>query len=334
MTETTLFLDEVYDLAKTALVKAGASETAAASVATSTWRAERDGIRSHGLMYVPIYAEHVRCGKVIGTAEPQVTHVSAGSVRVDAGYGFAHPAIDAGWEAFTSAAQANGIAALTLHNSYNCGILGHHAERLAEQGLLGLCFTHAPASVAPAGGTRPIIGTNPFALAAPDGTGNAALIIDQSISVVAKSEIVLRHKNGEKIDPSWAFDNHGNPTDDPAAALRGTMAPSGGYKGVGLGLSVEILASCLAGAALSINASPFAGTGGGPPATGQCFLAFDPRAFAGQAFYASVQELCTAIEAQEGARLPGTRRKTNRAQTEVQGVQVPAPLMDSLSALL
>ena len=93
MTETTLFLDEVYDLAKTALVKAGASETAAASVATSTWRAERDGIRSHGLMYVPIYAEHVRCGKVIGTAEPQVTHVSAGSVRVDAGYGFAHPAI-------------------------------------------------------------------------------------------------------------------------------------------------------------------------------------------------------------------------------------------------
>ena len=334
MTDTKLTLDQVFDLAKTALLNAGASEAAASAVAKSTWRAERDGIRSHGLMYVPIYAEHVRCGKVVGTAEPKVEQASAGSIRVDAGNGFAHPGIDAGWDAFTGAARANGVAALTLHNSYNCGILGHHAERLAEEGLLGLCFTHAPASVAPTGGKRPIVGTNPFALAAPDGAGGAALVIDQSISVVAKSEIVLRNKNGEKIDPSWAFDADGNPTDDPAAALKGTMAPSGGYKGVGLGLTVEILASCLAGAVLSINASPFAGIAGGPPATGQCFIAFDPDAFAGQAFHASIAELCAAIEAQDGARLPGARRKANRVKTEAEGVSVPANLMDSLNALL
>ena len=315
MTDTILTLNQVFDLAKTALIKAGASETAAASVATSTWRAERDGIRSHGLMYVPIYAEHVRCGKVIGDAKPKVDQAAASSIHVDAGHGFAHPAIDAGWGAFTDARTVQGVAALTLHNSYNCGILGHHAERLAEDGLLGLCFTHAPASIAPTGGTRPVVGTNPFALAAPDGQGGAALVIDQSVSVVAKSEIVLRNKNGEKIDPAWAFDADGNPTDDPAEALKGTMAPSGGYKGVGLGLTVEILASCLAGATLSINASPFAGTAGGPPATGQCFLAFDPSAFAGQAFFASVRELCQAIEDQPGARLPGSRRKANRAQT-------------------
>ena len=176
--DMTLTLDEVYALAVERLTEAGASPENAASVARSTWRAERDGIRSHGLMYVPIYAEHVRCGKVVGDAEPVVSRPRPGAVHVDAANGFAHPAIDAGWESFTSAAWENGVASLTLHNSYNCGILGHHAERLAEVGLVGLCFTHAPASVAPAGGIKPIVGTNPFALGVPDGNGGAAMVID------------------------------------------------------------------------------------------------------------------------------------------------------------
>ncbi|MGB0482585.1 MAG: Ldh family oxidoreductase, partial [Alphaproteobacteria bacterium] len=131
--DMTLTLDEVYALAVDRLTDAGASAENAASVARSTWRAERDGIRSHGLMYVPIYAEHVRCGKVVGDAEPVVSRPRPGAVHVDAANGFAHPAIDAGWESFTSAAWENGVASLTLNNSYNCGILGHHAERLARR---------------------------------------------------------------------------------------------------------------------------------------------------------------------------------------------------------
>ena len=318
----TMTLGEVYNLALNTLKDAGASAENAASVAKSTWRAERDGIRSHGLMYVPIYAEHVRCGKVVGDAAPVVSQPRAGAVSVDAKHGFAHPAIDAGWEDFTAAARANGVAVMTLHNSYNCGILGHHAERLAEDGLLGLCFTHAPASVAPTGGTKPVVGTNPFALGVPDGKGGASMVIDQSISVVAKSEIVLRNKNGEAIEEGWAFGPDGEPTTDAAVALKGTMAPSGGYKGVGMGLTVELLASCLAGAVLSTQASPFAGTAGGPPSTGQCFIAFDPAGFSGDAFFSQVETLLSTIREQDGARVPGDRRKANRADTETKGVQV------------
>ena len=320
--DITLTLDQVYDLALNTLKEAGASEANAASVAKSTWRAERDGIRSHGLMYVPIYAEHVRCGKVVGEAVPVVSQPRPGVVSVDAAHGFAHPAIDAGWDAFTEAARANGVAVLTLRNSYNCGILGHHAERLAEDGLLGLCFTHAPASVAPTGGTKPVVGTNPFALGVPNGKGGASMVIDQSISVVAKSEIVLRNKNGEAIEEGWAFGPDGEPTTDAAVALKGTMAPSGGYKGVGMGLTVELLASCLAGAVLSTQASPFAGTAGGPPSTGQCFIAFDPAGFAGEAFFQQVETLLATIRDQDGARVPGDRRKANRVKTESAGVSV------------
>ena len=330
MPDTTMTLDQIHDLAAKALSGAGASETAAASVARSTVAAERDGIRSHGLLYVPIYAEHVACGKVNGSATPQLEQTRPGALRVDAKSGFAHPAIDVGAAPLVDAARRNGVAALTLHNSYNCGVLGHHAERFAESGMLALCFTHAPASIAPVGGSQPVIGTNPFAVGVPDGNGGAALVIDQSASVIAKSEVLLRARTGEPIEQGWAIDADGNPTTDAQLALKGSMLPAGGYKGFGMGLTVELLAACLAGAVLSKDASPFSGTAGGPPNTGQCFILIDPDAFAGAAFGAKVAEVMAAITSQDGARLPGNRRKTNRARIERDGVAVPDDLIERI----
>lgn len=320
-------LDDVEKLAHRRLVEAGASSEAAASVARSTRRAERDGLRSHGLLYVPIYAEHLECGKVASSAVPAVTTPRPAAVCVNAANGFAHPAIDAGWIAFTDAARACGVSALSINNSYNCGILGHHAERLAEDGLIGLCFTHAPASIAPTGGKRPVIGTNPFAIAVPDGTGGARLVLDQSASAIAKSEILLRSREGRAIEPGWALDARGQETTDADAALKGSMIPSGGQKGFGVGLMVEIFAAALTGANLSAEASPFSGPKGGPPATGQFFLAVDPSAFAGDAFSASMDRLIASIEEQEGARLPGQRRMDNRRRIDVEGVTVDDALL-------
>ena len=331
-TETTLTLDQVEELATRILTGAGASAGQAASVARSTRLAERDGIRSHGLMYIPIYAEHLRCGKVLGTARPQVAQPRPGVVRVDAAHGFAHAAIDAGWPAFDAAIRAQGIAAMAVHASYNCGVLGHHAERLAEAGLVGLCFTNAPASMAPTGGTRPVIGTNPFALAVPDGAGGARLVIDQSASAIAKSEIILRARKGEAIEPGWALDADGQPTEDAEAALAGSMLPAGGQKGFGMGLMVEIFAAALSGGNLGLEASPFSGPKGGPPGTGQFFIGIDPAALAGAGFDAAILRLTAAITDQPGTRLPGARRAANRRRIETAGVQVDAALMDRIKA--
>lgn len=333
MTQRTMTLDEVEQLCRRALMAAGACKHNAAAVARSTRLAERDGVRSHGLVYVPIYAEHVRCGKVDGRADPVVTQPRPAAVVVDAASGFAHPAIDAGWERFLAAARESGVAAMTVFNSYNCGVLGHHAERIAEAGLLGFCATHAPASIAPPGGRTPVIGTNPFALGVPDGAGGAAFVLDQSASVVAKSEILLRAREGRPIEPGWALDAGGAPTLDAAAALKGSMVPAGGAKGFGAGLLVELLASCLSGAVPSREASPFSGTAGGPPGTGQCFIAFDPAAFSAT-FSRQVARLAEAIAGQEGARLPGSRRQAARARAERQGVVVDAALAARIESLI
>ncbi|MGR3514249.1 MAG: Ldh family oxidoreductase [Paracoccaceae bacterium] len=329
----TLTLDQVEALARDTFTAAGATEPAAASVARSTRLAERDGIRSHGLLYVPIYAEHLRCGKVSTTAQPRVERPMPSAVRVDAENGFAHAAIDAGWSALMEAAAETGIAAMSIRNSYNCGVLGHHAERMAENGLVGLCFTHAPASIAPTGGKTPVVGTNPFSLAVPDGQGGALLVIDQSASAIAKSEILLRNREGRAIERGWALDTDGNETTDTAAALAGSMVPAGGQKGFGVGLMVEVLAAALSGANLSTEASPFSGTAGGPPGTGQFFIAINPDGFGGETFMASMIRLAETITAQEGARLPGQRRADNRARIEKEGVTVDQALLDRIKTV-
>jgi len=314
-------LQEIETVSRAALVAAGAAPDAAASLARAVAAAERDGIASHGLAYLPTYCLHLECGKVNRTAKPAVgTHGSV--VRVDADGGFAHPAIDLGFEHLAPLAGSHGVAALAIRNSYNCGVLGYHTEALAAKGLVALGFTNAPASIAPWGGRKPVLGTNPWSLAVPGSDGEAAFVIDQSASVVAKSEVMRHQREGKALRQGWALDAQGQPTTDPDAALKGTMFPSGGYKGVGSALLVEIFAACLAGATPGIEASPFSGTAGGPPRTGQFFIAVDPQATSGGDFASRLATVIAAFGAVDGARMPGTRRFDARQRSIAGGVPV------------
>lgn len=328
----TMTIAGIEAFAREALTAAGTRPENAAPLARAIAAAERDGIASHGLAYLPTYMEHVRCGKVDGQATPTVTRPRPGAVLVDAATGFAHPAIEAGFAELVPAARELGVAALAVRESYNCGVLGHHTERLALEGLVGLGFTNAPASIAPVGGRIPVIGTNPFSLAVPDGAGGVALLIDQSASVVAKSEVMRHAREGRPIPEGWALDADGRATRDPEQALNGSMAPSGGYKGVGVALLTEVMAAALTGASLGIDAAPFSGTRGGPPRTGQFFLAIDPGATAGEVFAARIAGLSEAIVEQPGTRLPGQGRRSARKRSERKGVEVSATLIETIRA--
>ena len=320
-------------LARAALSKAGASTEQAAGLARGIAAAERDGLTSHGLAYLATYCEHLQCGKVLGRAVPRVTQASAGVVTVDAASGFAHPAIAAGFAALIPLARQQGIASLAIRNSYNAGVLGHHTERLAGEGLVALGFTNAPASIAPSGGKKPVLGTNPWSLAVPDGKGGVAIAIDQSASTVAKSEVMKRARLGEAIPLGWALDADGSPTTDPAIGLKGSMAPSGGYKGVGTAILVEVMCACLAGAHLGVEASPFSGPAGGPPGTGQFFIAIDPSATSGGAFADRIEALIAALSADPAVHIPGAGRRAARARIDRDGAKVDAAIYEKCKAL-
>lgn len=295
---------EIEAVAYRALVGAGAAPRNAAPVARAMARAEVEGNAVCGLFYLPLFCGHLACGKVDGHAVPGLRSDGA-SVNVDAGSGFAHPAIEAGLPVLAEAARAFGIAALAVRNSYNCLALSHHVVPLAERGLIGICMANAPASVAPPGATRPVFGTNPLAFAVPAGEGKL-IVADQSMSAVTKTAMLMHRARGEPIPLGWAQDAAGNPTTSAAEGLAGSLLPSGGQKGANLALLVEILAAALTGSTLSGEASPFGNDEGGPPRTGQFILAIDPKHF-GTGMFASSLNRLAALFGESGIRLPGRR---------------------------
>jgi (2R)-3-sulfolactate dehydrogenase (NADP+) len=331
--ETALSAQQIEELALRALLRAGASHEQAAALAESVSAAELDGIASHGLAYVPVYCEHLQCGKVNVAATPTM-QVHGSVVRVDADAGFAHLPIRLGFEKLIPLARELGAAVMSVTNSYNCGVLAYHTEALAKAGLVGLGFTNAPASIAPWGGTTPVLGTNPWSLAVPDGAGGAHFVIDQSSSVIAKSEVIKHRRDGKPLPHGWAFDHEGKPTSSAQAALEGgTMAPAGGYKGVGNALLVELFAACLSGATPGVAASPFSGSAGGPPRTGQFFIAIDPAATSGGSFEEKLQVVLNAFGAAGGARLPGARRRAARERHRSEPITLNPAVHGAVAAL-
>lgn len=319
--------EELSILATEVLVRAGVVPATAEAVAAALVAAELDGIPSHGLSRLPIYADQVRSGKIHGRAVPEVTCPASALVRVDAKSGFAFPAIEAGLEAADDVVGATGIVAVAIGNSHHCGIAGHHVERLAAKELVGIAFANTPAAIAPWGGRRPLYGTNPIAFACPRKDG-PPLVVDLSMSVAARGKVVAAAQKGESIPADWALDAEGRPTTEPEAALQGSMAPLGGPKGAALALMVEILAAALTGSRFGFEASSFFDAEGAPPNVGQLFLVLDPS-FAPD-FKERVETLCAAILADHGARLPGDRRLAARARYARDGIPIPDSLMREL----
>jgi (2R)-3-sulfolactate dehydrogenase (NADP+) len=299
----------------------GASADAARAVATALVLAEADGLKGHGLSRVPTYRAMLRSGKIDGKAVPVASRPKPGVLAIDAAHGFAYPAIDLAIAGLPEIARAQGIACAPISRSNHCGAAGLHVERLAEAGLVALMFANTPGAIAPWGGAKPVFGTNPIAFAAPL-PGRLPVVIDMALSKVARGPIVAARQKGEAIPEGWALDAEGHPTTDAAAALAGTMVPLGDAKGATLAMMVEILAAALVGAHFAFEASSFLDDKGGPPQTGQFIVAVDPAAMGGAFFAERMTTLAHAIEAQPGARLPGSRRAALRAKAAADGIVV------------
>lgn len=326
-----LSLDAARTLTVNALVRCGTGQEAAASVARALVGAEADGLKGHGLSRVPAYAAQVRVGKIAGHAEVSLERPRPGLLAIDAAHGFAYPALDAAVEHLPTIAKSQGVAAAGIRRSHHCGAAGRPVEALAEQGLVAILFANTPAAMAPWGGVQPVFGTNPIAFACPL-PGRAPIVVDLSLSKVARGPIMAAKQRGEAIPEGWALDPDGNPTTDPALALKGTMVPLGDAKGTALALMVELLAAGLTGGRFAAEATSFLDAEGDPPGTGQLIIAIDAEAFVTGA-QARFAQLAGAIEAQDGARLPGARRLALRTRAAEEGLVLPDALVAEIETL-
>jgi (2R)-3-sulfolactate dehydrogenase (NADP+) len=326
----TLTLAEAERLCTDALMRCRTARENAEPTANALVLAEADGLKSHGLVRMSYYASQAKAGKVDGFATPRIEQPRPAAAAIDACHGFAYPAMNAALAILPQMARENGIACAGIRRSHHCGAAGHPVERLAKDNLIGLMFANGPAAMAPWGGSKPVFGTDPIAFACPLPDAEP-IVIDLSLSKVARGNILTAKQKGEKIPEGWALDIHGEPTTDPDAALKGTMIPLGDAKGTALALMVELLAAGLTGSNYAAEASSFFDAKGPPPGTGQFIIAIDPFAFAGG--IARFGAMAKSIEEQAGARLPGARRLALRRKAERDGLEVPPALLAEIETL-
>lgn len=326
-------LQRLQELAGAALERAGAAPEMARLTAAALVAAEAQGLASHGLSRVAQYAGHLHHGRVNGNAAPRVIRARAAACLVDAEEGLAFPACALAVREAIARARECGAAFVGVTRSYHFGAAAWHLEPVAAAGMVGLAFGNSPAAMPAWGGKHALFGTNPIAAVFPRAS-QPPLVIDLSLSEVARGKLMVAAKEGRSIPAGWALDKEGNPTTDPKAGLEGMMLPAGGVKGAMLALMVELLCCALTGAAFGFEADSFFTDEGNRPRIGQAFLVIDPAALAGtEVFQERLEALVAAMLQDPEVRLPGYRRLALAQRAQAEGAEVPDALLKQFEAL-
>ncbi len=233
-------------------------------------------------------------------------------------------------EATIARAREHGLALVCLANTSMTGRSAYYCEKVALAGFVVIHTVASPPSVAPFGGTRPALGTNPIAFGFP--TEGDPLVIDMGTSAFMGTDLQYRARIGTPIPEGVALGPNGHPTTDAGAARKGALLPfggnEGGYKGFGLALAMDALGALAAGAR------------GPNDVGGYMFIAFRPDLFLPLEDYR--REITTRIETikaaprQEGVdeiRIPGERSYKTRARLLLEGIEIDLKIHNALSRL-
>ncbi|TWC28489.1 LDH2 family malate/lactate/ureidoglycolate dehydrogenase [Pseudomonas sp. SJZ079] len=330
-----LTLEQARELAQDILRSNGFSEPHVQAVSATVLAGERDGCASHGLYRVLGCVSSLKAGKVVADAAPEVIDQAPALVRVDAKGGFSQLAFQAGLPVLVEKARQCGIAALAINRCVHFSALWVEIEALTGAGLVAFAFTPSHAWVAPAGGSKPVFGTNPIAFGWPR-VGHNPFIFDFATSAIARGEIELHRRAGKPIPLGWGLDPNGQPSTDAEAVMNGAMLTFGGHKGSALAAMVELIAGPLIGDLTSAESLAFDDGSKSSPYHGELIVVLDPRRFLGDAtdeHLARAEAMFESIQGQ-GARLPSQPRYEARARSAEQGVQIPQALYDELKALM
>lgn len=233
-------------------------------------------------------------------------------------------------EATIARAQANGLAIVSLANTWMTGRSAYYCEMIARAGLVGIHTVASPPAVAPFGGTRPALGTNPIAFGFP-GEGDP-LVIDMGTAAFMATDLQFRERLGAPIPEGVALGPDGRPTTDASVARFGTLlpfgGPEGGYKGFGLALAMDALGALTAGTRPADSVS------------GYMFIAFKPDLFLPiEDYRRELSQRIATIKAtprQEGVeeiRIPGERGYRTRARLLRDGIEIDRKIHDALGRL-
>lgn len=312
----------------------GLSKDDASTAADVLVRTDARGFLTHGLVRLPSYVSKLREGEVSPKATP-VENFSDGFGIIQAGGALGQIAARFTIDRAIALTSERPMATLMLRDSGHLGALGVHVLRAAEAGRVALVMQATPPVIALPGAAGPMLGNNPLAIAAPR-PGGPPIVVDMACSVAARGNILIAAREGRPIPEGWALDENGDATTDAAQALRGSLLPFAGYKGLAMAVVVELLAGSLSGATYDalINKG-----GRVQSATGHLnalFMTFNPDLIAGRAQYESHVAAWTAHYKGAGgdaSRLPGERAHADEQRSAESGIAYSNSIIAELSEL-
>jgi LDH2 family malate/lactate/ureidoglycolate dehydrogenase len=288
-------IEDLKKFSETLLLKAGLSDEHARIMTDSIILADLRGVKSHGIVRLPTYIERIEKGVTIINA-PMKYEKNLGAVALlDAANGLGQVAGSLAMNEAMRIARMYGIGMVGVKNSNHFGIASYYSMMALEQGMIGVVLTNASPAIAPFGAVAPLFGTNPVSVTVPAGA-ERPIVLDMSMSVVARGKIRYADLVGEAIPEGWALDRNGNPTTDAAEALKGSLVPIGGAKGSGLSFVVDILCGLLTGSSKTGEVGNVTDTSGAAK-TGHVFMAIDIGHFIElEAFTRSMEEAVARIK--------------------------------------
>ena len=297
------------------------------------------GMDGHGLFFLPTYVKRLELGLIAKRGEVRTIEEGPAFALLDGGNLLGHVSAWKAMEVAIAKASHAGVGMVTLCNGNHSGIMARYTLRAAEAGCIGIAATNTPPLMAPWGGFLPFLGTNPISIAVPAGE-EPPLVLDMATSAVARSKILLADKAGARIPSHWALDETGCPTEDPQAALNGTMAPMAGHKGFGLAMMIDILSGILGGAASGPEVGDVFRYDGGPQNVGHFFqaIALD-RVGRAEDIHRRMDALIRCVHAQPAAagveriRLPGDVERETAAIRAREGIPLGRDVLETLREL-
>ncbi|MFO0997904.1 MAG: Ldh family oxidoreductase [Alphaproteobacteria bacterium] len=330
----TVSIEDLTALVARVLETHGLAPDATGIIASLVVAAERDGVKSHGLVRLPGYASTMKSGYMNPRAVPKVRDAAPGVVAVDGDNGFAQIALAACRERLMAKARAQGIAMAALHNTHHFSSLYLDVEPMAEAGFVALTCVNTRSLIAPGPGARKVLGTSPMGFACPR-AGGPPIVWDQASSVRSFGDVMIAARRGERLPEGIAFDKEGKRTTDPKAVLDdGAILSFGGYKGHNIALMIEVLAAALTGGRLGYEDVSKQFPGAETSHAGQFMMLIDPAHTAGEGFAERTAMIYERLHASGAERVPGDRRHAQRETSLREGITVDAGLYEAAQALL
>lgn len=248
-------------------VAGGCSEYEAEILADSTIDAELRGMSSHGAVRYAPYMARIKQGMYATHVEPGIERDEGAVVLMDAKNGLGAPIAMKAMEVACDRAAQYGISLVGVNHGNHFGCGSYYTQYAAKRGMISFIIANANAWVAPFGGSKKKLGTNPLGFAIPNGE-KPPFLVDMATSEAAQGKVVVASKKGVEVPPTWGVDAEGNPCTDPNAILNGgALQCFGGPKGYGISLAIELLCSALVGGVRStemgsmFDTSKLVGTG-------------------------------------------------------------------------